>query len=56
MFARDKMNVTDVKTQAAREPGTAWMTLTVEVPDVARLTPVLAQIARVAGVRHARRK
>jgi hypothetical protein len=32
------------------------MTFTVEVADAARLAPVLAQIARVAGVRHARRK
>jgi GTP pyrophosphokinase len=32
------------------------MTFTVEVGDVARLSLVLAQIARVPGVRHARRK
>jgi GTP pyrophosphokinase len=32
------------------------MTFTVEVGDVARLGQVLAQITRVPGVRHARRK
>ncbi len=60
VFAKDKMNVTGVHTQSARdkggERGTAWMTFTVEVSDAARLAIVLAQIGRVAGVRHARRK
>jgi GTP pyrophosphokinase len=60
VFAKDKMNVTAVHTQSARdrgaERGTAWMTFTVEVTDAARLAPALAQIGRVAGVRHARRK
>jgi len=60
VFAKDKMNVTAVHTQSARERGaergTAWMTFTVEVADASRLAPVLAQIGRVAGVRHARRK
>jgi GTP pyrophosphokinase len=60
VFAKDKMNVTAVHTQSARdrggERGTAWMTFTVEVADAARLAPVLGQIGRVAGVRHARRR
>jgi GTP pyrophosphokinase len=56
VFAKQKVNVTAVHTQSARDRSTAWMTFTVEVPDAARLTPVLAQVARVAGVRHARRK
>ena len=56
VFAKDKMNVTGVHTQSAKDGSTAWMTFTVEVHDTARLGPVLAQIARVAGVRHARRK
>jgi GTP pyrophosphokinase len=56
VFAREKMNVTGAHTQSARDRSTAWMTLTVEVPDVNRLAPVLRQIARVPGVRHARRK
>ena len=56
VFAREKMNVTGAHTQSTRDGSTAWMSLTVEVPDVARLAPVLAQIVRVPGVRHARRK
>ncbi len=56
VFAKDKINVTGVHTQSAKDGSTAWMTFTVEVTDTARLGPALAQIARVAGVRHARRK
>jgi GTP pyrophosphokinase len=56
VFAKQKVNVTAVHTQSARDRSTAWMTFTVEVPDASRLAPVLAQVARVAGVRHARRK
>ncbi|MBL8325761.1 MAG: bifunctional (p)ppGpp synthetase/guanosine-3',5'-bis(diphosphate) 3'-pyrophosphohydrolase [Rubrivivax sp.] len=56
VFAKQKVNVTAVHTQSARDRSTAWMTFTVEVPDASRLGPVLAQVARVAGVRHARRK
>ena len=56
VFAKDKMNVTGVHTQSAKDRGTAWMTFTVEAADVGRLALVLAQIARVAGVRHARRR
>ena len=56
VLAKERMNVTAVHTQSAKDRSTAWMTLTVEVADVARLAAVLAQIGRVAGVRHARRK
>ncbi len=58
VFAKDKMNVTGVKTQSVKDPrgGTAWMTFTVEVADSARLAQVLALVARVDGVRSARRK
>ena len=56
VFAKQKVNVTAVHTQSARDRSTAWMTFTVEVADAARLVPVLAQVARVPGVRHARRK
>jgi GTP pyrophosphokinase len=56
IFAKDKMNVTGVHTQTVKDRSTAWMTFTVEVNDAARLAPTLAQIGRVAGVRHARRK
>jgi len=56
VFARERMNVTGVHTQSAKDRGTAWMTITVETTDTARLAQVLSQIGRVAGVRHARRK
>jgi GTP pyrophosphokinase len=58
VFAKDKMNVTGVKTQSVKDPrgGTAWMTFTVEVTDSARLANVLTLVARVDGVRSARRK
>ncbi len=56
VFAKDKMNVTGVRTQSAKDGSTAWMTFTVELADTARLAAALAQIARVPGVRHARRK
>ena len=55
VFAKDRMNVTGVHTQSSRDGRTARMTFTVEAADVSRLTPVLAQIGRIAGVRHARR-
>ena len=58
VFAKEKMNVTGVHTQSVKDAGggTAWMTFTVEVSDAARLTQVLKQVARVGGVRQARRK
>ena len=56
VFAKERMNVTGVHTQTAKDRGTAWMTFTVETTDTARLAQVLSQIGRVAGVRHARRK
>jgi GTP pyrophosphokinase len=56
VFAKQKVNVTAVHTQSARDRSTAWMTFTVEVADASRLQGVLAQVVRVAGVRHARRK
>jgi GTP pyrophosphokinase len=56
VFAKEKMNVTSVHTQSARDRRSAWMTFTVEVADTARMAPVLAQIGRVPGVHHARRK
>ena len=56
VFAKEKMNVTDVRTQSAKDRGTAWMTFTVETTDTARLAQVLSQIGRIVGVRHARRK
>jgi GTP pyrophosphokinase len=58
VFAKEKMNVAGVKTQTVRDAqgGTAWMTFTVEVADSARLAHVLGVVARVGGVRSARRK
>jgi len=58
VFAKDKMNVTGVKTQSARDGpgGTAWMTFTVEVTDSTRLGAVLGLVSRIPGVRSARRR
>ncbi|WP_341889724.1 bifunctional (p)ppGpp synthetase/guanosine-3',5'-bis(diphosphate) 3'-pyrophosphohydrolase [Variovorax sp. YR752] len=58
VFAKEKMNVTGVKTQSIKDSrgGTAWMTFTVEVSDASRVAQVLGAVARVAGVRAARRK
>ncbi len=56
VFAKEKMNVTGVHTQSLKDKGTALMTFTVESTDTQRLGQVLAQIGRIAGVRHARRK
>jgi GTP pyrophosphokinase len=56
VLAKEKINVIGVQTQTTRDRSTAWMTLTVEVADVQRLHTALAQIDRVQGVRHARRK
>jgi GTP pyrophosphokinase len=58
LFAKEKMNVTGVKTQSVKDAagGTAWMTFTIEVADSARLAHVLGLAARIAGVRAVRRK
>jgi GTP pyrophosphokinase len=56
VFAKDKMNVTGVQSLTAKDRRTATMTFTVEVTDAARLQPVLAQIGRVPGVFHVRRR
>jgi GTP pyrophosphokinase len=58
VFAKDKMNVTGVNTQSVKDAlgMSARMTFTVEVADSARLAQVLAQVARVEGVRSARRR
>ncbi len=54
VFAREKMNVIGVQTHSAK--GTAWMTFTVEIDDSARLAQVLQLVARISGVRSARRR
>ncbi|HRD95442.1 MAG TPA: bifunctional (p)ppGpp synthetase/guanosine-3',5'-bis(diphosphate) 3'-pyrophosphohydrolase [Rubrivivax sp.] len=56
VFAKEKINVTGVRTQSAKDRRSAWMTFTVEAPDAARLPQVLGQVVLVAGVRHARRR
>jgi GTP pyrophosphokinase len=53
IFSKEKLNVIGAQTQTIK--GTAWMTLTVEVPDASRLGRVLGSIASLAGVRSARR-
>ena len=58
LFAKEKMNVTGVKTQSVKDSGggTAWMTFTIEVADAARLAHVLGLAGRINGVRSVRRK
>ena len=58
LFAKEKMNVTGVKTQSVKDAsgGTAWMTFTIEVVDAARLAHVLGLAGRINGVRSIRRK
>ena len=55
LFAKERMNVTAVQTQQAPQGGLVHMELTVEVDHATRLPSVLAQIARIPGVRSARR-
>ena len=58
VFIKEKLNVVAVKTQTTKSSSgdTAQMTFTVESPSTARLSPALSQIARIAGVRYARRR
>ena len=58
VFAKEKINVTGVKSSSVKDAGggTAYMTFTVEVADAARLAATLAQVCRVPGVRAARRR
>ncbi len=58
LFAKEKMNVTGVKTQSVKDTsgGTAWMTFTIEVADAARVAHVLGLVGRIAGIRSVRRK
>ena len=58
VFVKERMNVTGAATQSVKDSrgGTAFMTFTVEVGDTARLAHALALVARVPGVRSARRK
>ncbi len=57
-FTKEKINVVGARTQTVKDARgiTAWMTFTVEVGDAMRLKQVLAQVARIEGVRRAVRK
>ena len=58
VFAKEKMNVVAASTQSRRgvDGALARMTFTVEVDHATRLRPVLETVARVRGVRMARRR
>ena len=58
VFTKERMNVTNVNTQSARDlrGSTARMSFTVEVSDSARLNHVLGLVAKIEGVRSARRR
>ncbi|MFT4192815.1 MAG: bifunctional (p)ppGpp synthetase/guanosine-3',5'-bis(diphosphate) 3'-pyrophosphohydrolase [Comamonas sp.] len=54
VFSKESMNVIGVQTSTVK--GVAWMTFTIEVTHSGRLAHVLSAVARIAGVRHARRQ
>ena len=58
VFAREKINVTGVKTQSLRDRSgpSAHMTFTVEMGSTQRLPTVLQGLMQVSGVRAARRR
>jgi GTP pyrophosphokinase len=58
VLAKEKINVTGVRSQSVRDGGggTAFMTFTVEVTDASKLAAALALVCRVPGVRSARRR
>jgi GTP pyrophosphokinase len=58
VFGKERLNVTAVQSQTTTDARgrTARMSFTVEVPDSARLQGALAQVARIPGIRHARRR
>lgn len=58
VFTKERMNVTNVNTQSARDQrgSTARMSFTVEVADSARLSHVLGLVSKIDGVRSARRR
>jgi GTP pyrophosphokinase len=55
VFAKEKVNVTGVNSHNVKG-GSAAMTFTVEVGDVARLQRVLGTLTQIPGVRQARRR
>ena len=58
VLAKEKINVTGVRSQSVRDGGahTAYMTFTIEIAEATRLAPALALVRGVAGVRSARRR
>jgi GTP pyrophosphokinase len=58
VFAKERLNVTAVNTQSQARAGatTARMVFTVEAEDAGRLAQALRAVARVPGVRFARRR
>ena len=58
VLAKEKINVTGVRSQSVRDGGaqTAFMTFTIEVAEATRLAAALALVRGVAGVRSARRR
>jgi GTP pyrophosphokinase len=58
VFAKERMHVTGVQSQSLRDSRgrSTRMSFTVEASDASRLQGTLAQLARVAGVRSARRR
>lgn len=58
VFSKQHINVSSVQSQTVRgaRDRVAWMTFTVEMTDASTLGGVLSQLARVPGVRQARRK
>jgi len=58
VFTKEKLNVTAVNTQSQRgqRGPVARMVFTVEAEDAGRLSQALRAVARVPGVRHARRR
>ena len=58
VLVREKINVTGVNTQSAKNTlgGTAHMTFTLEVADMARVSGVMRHIQQLEGVRFVRRR
>ena len=58
VLAKEKINVTGVRSQSVRDGGsdTAFMTFTIEVAEATRLASALALVRGVSGVRSARRR
>ena len=58
VFGKARLNVTGMQSQTADGAAgrTARVTVTVEVPDAGSLQTALVQVARIPGIRHARRR